>query len=1402
MLSIATGGDHRYLTREIAQGAEHHYIHTIALGSEPPGTWWGAGAEKLGLTGTADTETLDTVYGDLEHPVTGAPLGNRPATTRPLHERLAAAHAELPPDATAEERAAAEHTVRATHRRAVKYFDLTFSAPKSWSILHAAYQIKALQARENGDLEQATEWQAAADAVWDAWMEGVHASLDLLQDKAGYSRAGRNGVRRLDAHEWTVALFRQHTSRNQDPQLHVHCGLLNRVWTTERDPATGTTVGKWRTLDGRFLYTHRAEAGAISERVAEEALLRRVGARVALRPDGKAREILGIDQALRDTHSSRRKLIATEVAAMASAYEREHGRPPTPYRLACMAQEASLRTRNPKKKHAEPREDLLKRWNTRSATTPQTITTVPGRVREAASNAGRSAEPFNPDTVITRTLEKVQATKATFTRADIVVELNRQLPDCLGGLTAQQVRALLDELTEDALTPWRSQQRPGRPAVAQLTPPHLAAVPDELKLADGTSKYVRPHREIYTTDERLVAETDITEAATQHGAHAVPAETVEDVIRRSTLGTAQASAVRAIATSGRFIDILVGPAGTGKSHTVARLCQTWEADGGTVLGLAVGQRQANVLAQEGVSHAENVRMLLHTNQRITAGHPVQDAERYRLRPGQLVVVDEAATCNTDDLHAIITLAREAGAKILLTGDFAQTTAIGAGGMFHHLATTSSHTHTLDQVHRFHEPWQRDASLLLRSGDHTALAEYEARNRLHSGTTHRMQQDLGTAWTTDHLAGLNTVVITATNDEASRIAGNLRHELVRHRLVEADGVRLHDGNLAGIGDRLQLRRNNRDITTHDGERWAANRDTVTVRSRTDDGTLTVAYPDGATMDLPATYVRQHTELAYAVTVHAAQATTVDTAHTLVDPRMSREQLYVALSRGRRENHAYTPTDTPQTPQAGNQPHEAILTKILRRSEAEPTAVRVLQDEMDHADALDALAPIWTDLVEEHWARAHGQALHDTLGAPAYRSIAAEHAYRALLTLARHAEERGINADPLLRTAATLGPLEDARSVSAVLHWRLKGEIALAEQDRTRLREARIKAEAAPGQWGTEAEIRLRHAAYFKEQERKSSTYTARTPNIPGPRGEYARRLAELLDNRVTSLGERAATTPTPWLTARLGPVPAEPHQRAAWAEAAGKAMAYREQAGYTSETDAIGPKPTESNVDKHTSWIQAAAALGIAEADRPLEAASDAELREVADRARRELTWAPPYVKPHLKQAHQAHAEARTREIGISMQIPHTIGPDRRAALRRQLNTAQQQRFEAETRIRRLERVNAIRTQWAAHTQDTREQARTAQDILARRDPDQTARTAPTPINQESTRTSPGNDAAQPNLRQARRQAARAERILNEPSLPDPQPRLAPGDAAVQHGVPHSTKSTRSSRVELGLRLKR
>ena len=223
------------------------------------------------------------------------------------------------------------------------------------------------------DVDRAQRLDEAAEAVWDAVRAGSAAALDYLQDEAGYSRTGYHGAiprdpttgRKLadhstgqfvDAHEWVVASFAQHTSRNGDPQMHIHNATLNRVECPD---------GQWRTIDSRGMRKARAGAAAIGERVMEEQLTRTLGVEFAMRPDGKAREILGIDQATRDLYSSRRSTITRQVAGLGhEVRETSTGtRPPAgPCSLYAVTRPLDKQRAGEPRQNTVPREVSLAGW--------------------------------------------------------------------------------------------------------------------------------------------------------------------------------------------------------------------------------------------------------------------------------------------------------------------------------------------------------------------------------------------------------------------------------------------------------------------------------------------------------------------------------------------------------------------------------------------------------------------------------------------------------------------------------------------------------------------------------------------------------------------------------------------------------------------------------------------------------------------------------------------------------------------------------------------------------------------------------------------------------------------------------------------------------------------------------
>ncbi|MFF4607773.1 MobF family relaxase [Streptomyces sp. NPDC001339] len=1116
MLSISAGSDPGYLTKEVSAGAEHYYLRSIELQGEPPGYWLGDGIADLGLSGTIDNDVFTDLYTDfidprkrdemyarieaIEHPkdseayakaekkirkecrLGDAPRNYEKAYEKRLEKNLAAAEGRAPGGVLSPERVKAiEIQTRKEAPSATHYYDLTFSAPKSWSVAHASLQVKAAEAREAGDLETAERFSKQADQLWDCWKSGVQAGIEHMQEEAGYTRKGHHG-QKIDGRtsgeyvktdKFIVGAFAQHTSRQDDPQLHVHAPVLNKVLCRETDPVTGREREVWRALDGTGLFRHKQAAGHLAERVAEQELERVMGWRVEMRPDGKAREIVGIDQDLRDSFSSRRVAITAEVADISKAFEEKYGVAPSPYTLARISEDVSLRQRKGKKHDAVSRETLLQRWEDANKTRfRESLAEVPDRIahESAVHDLHRPAKEWDAEVIQQRAIAAVQEQKPTWTRPDLIVELNRQLPDTLGGLERDQVRDLLNQLADDALSPTADN------GVICTKAPALVEIAPELQRTDGTFKYDPNPKTFdrYATEEHLKVEERLAEFAGKKGAPTVPAELVEEVIERRGLKGKQAAFVREAATSGRKVDLLVGPAGAGKSFTMAALTEVWEShEGRQVIGLASGERAAQVLRDEGIDNVSNISILLVKNKAMAEGKQVDDAERYRIPKGALVIVDESGMTNNADMDAVRALVEASGAKMIPAGDHHQLTSVGAGGMFAQWVEDAPGVHVLDQVRRFRDTdpatgekktrqWEADASLQLRKGDSDCLAAYELHGRFDGGEAEEMTNRAYRAWMTDHFAKKNPLLIASDNKQVAELSAKVRADLVLAGEVSEHGVVLRTvreeyGGIetkAGVGDKIQMRRNNRRITADNGQDFATNRVVATVTGISDNGALMVQLGDGARMHLPASYVTEHVELAYAATVYGAQGRTVGVCHSLVDESTNREALYVMLTRGEADNHAWVITHrAEQNLKREDVPHHlAKLDSILQRTGLEPTATKVIEAELERRENLAVLEPVWSGVKEQDAAKRYGTVLLQTMGEADYERAAGSEAYGTLMRLAQYVEEQGVDVEDLLVRTVRSRELETAEDVSKVLHDRLKKSFNLIQRDERKAEEA--------------------------------------------------------------------------------------------------------------------------------------------------------------------------------------------------------------------------------------------------------------------------------------------------------------------------------------------------------------
>jgi len=199
-----------YYVEQVARDRHDYY----AGHGEAPGTWRGAFAGHLGLSGEVTADEFRAVL-DGADPATGEAL-------KPQANRRVAA------------------------------WDVTFSPPKSISAL----------------------WALAPDQtryeVREAHTAAVDAAVGYLTVHACVARLGRDGVDRQDGSQlgFLRAEFTHRCSREGDPQLHTHTILSNLLQAPD---------GRRAALDGGLIFQHAKAADGIYQAALRAELTRRLG---------------------------------------------------------------------------------------------------------------------------------------------------------------------------------------------------------------------------------------------------------------------------------------------------------------------------------------------------------------------------------------------------------------------------------------------------------------------------------------------------------------------------------------------------------------------------------------------------------------------------------------------------------------------------------------------------------------------------------------------------------------------------------------------------------------------------------------------------------------------------------------------------------------------------------------------------------------------------------------------------------------------------------------------------------------------------------------------------------------------------------------------------------------------
>jgi conjugative relaxase-like TrwC/TraI family protein len=1001
---------------EVGQGADAARYYASA--GTPPGRFLGRGLDGLGPCpgsvkegDVVSPEMLHRMLAQLADPVTGKPLGRLPSV------------GPKPP---------------------VAGFDLTFSPPKSVSVMWAMGDQLTRAAVEE------VLARAAAEVV--AWAEG-----HVFRTRTGAQGARQEAVRGVVGSAWL-----HYESRQGDPQVHHHLVVLNR--------ARAVSDGAWRTLDSKALHPWVV---ALSERhagVVEDLMTERFG--VAWKETraiaGRAvkREVDGVAPGLVAEFSQRTKAIEEAIAEMAAEAEAERGRPLTSRELGVVHRAAWRETR-PAKAH-RPLSEMTAEWLARAKPWVGEEPTS-----WAAGLAGRSDLPAlrSDDLTDAMLADLARAALAArserssvFTQANVYADVERQLH---GMNFVPGERAKVSERAVGIALGM----------AVKLSPPELSHVPERFRAPDGTSQFAPATGWQYTTAELLEAEARLLDAGRDTSGPAVGHGTVARVCDRPLPGRAykmgqdQAVAVEQVAASGRACDVLVGPAGTGKTVALSGLLAAWKAEHGpgSVKGLAPSaSAAANLAAELGIPTENTAKWLSEADREaerlgeagrlraLAAQLPAAasqsirrrveelevEARRWQLGAGDLLIVDEASLAGTFALDRLVAQARDAGAKVLLVGDPAQLGAVGAGGAFGLLVGDRQCPPELSEARRFTEAWERRASAELRAGSPSGVDAYLRNGRVSEGDKAQVLAACYESWKADFEAGKSSLMVAHDNAMVRELNRLARADRVAAGQVAPDGTALSDGSVAGRGDVVVARRNDRHLRLTDGE-WVRNRDRLTVTATHEDGSMTVRVLDrGGEVVLPPSYVAEHVELGYACSVWSAQGRTVGTAHAVVGVGVTREALYVAATRGRESNRLYV--DVEPEPANAGMDHGAgerlaareVLLAVASRRGADVSAHEAMASEWAKAASFEQLAEEHQSLVSaataQRWEAVLGQ-----IGLPAEVVAMARRSpeWAGLLGALRDAEDRGLDARAAISQLATL-PIGPEQDPAAVLRARIQ------------------------------------------------------------------------------------------------------------------------------------------------------------------------------------------------------------------------------------------------------------------------------------------------------------------------------------------------------------------------------
>ena len=586
--------------------ADNYYARADA---DRSGQWIGRGADLLGLKGRVETKAFDALLrGELPD---GSSVGNPGQWHRPGT-------------------------------------DLTFSLPKSWSLL-------ALLGKD--------------ERIVEAYREAVIETLAWAEMNAAETRLVEKGqVRTVATGNLAIGLFQHDTNRNQEPNLHFHAVVAN---------VTRGPDGVWRTLKNDRLWSLNTLLNSIAMarfRTSVEKLGYETGPMLKhgnFEARGISREqLMAFSTRRQEVLDARRGagLEAGRIAALVtrSAKEAIEDRGALTVRWDQAAKKIGLDLK-PLVESAHLRAAQQERETARPTTL---VERGIARLREfAARISGEERDPLVPSHVLKNGPEAIAAAQA-------VASGVRHLSQREAGFEREALyKAALDF---------------GLPTTISHVETAVRSLVRSGHLLEGTGE----HRGWVASREAVEVETRILAWAAEGKGAVEPGiadDEAESRVQASAeinhgfkLNEGQLRAARLIVSSADRTIAIQGVAGAGKSSVLKPVAEVLREEGHPVIGLAVQNTLVQMLERDtGIRSQTLARFLKDWGKLIDEpGNRAHQTEAKTALKNHVLVLDEASMVSNADKEQLIRIANLAGVhRLVLMGDRKQLGAVDAGKPF-------------------------------------------------------------------------------------------------------------------------------------------------------------------------------------------------------------------------------------------------------------------------------------------------------------------------------------------------------------------------------------------------------------------------------------------------------------------------------------------------------------------------------------------------------------------------------------------------------------------------------------------------------------------------------------------------------------------------------------------------